>query len=134
MDKAPIPVQALLHLLSTQPQLLGEHAQAYAELVAREFGDVSTAWKRRAMLNAVALCGLGVSAVLAGVALMLWGVTPASQMHASWVLVAAPLIPAAIGVGCLLSARGISGFGTALDKLGQQVKADLVMLREVHAP
>ncbi len=107
-------MRTLLHLLSTQPQLLGEHAQAYAELVAREFGDVSTAWKRRAMLHAVALCCGGVAAILTGVALLLWGTLPMSQMQAPWVLFAVPLLPAVIAMACLWSARNISGVGNAV--------------------
>lgn len=126
-------MRTLLHLLSTQPQLLGEHAQAYAELVAREFGDVSTAWKRRAMLHAVALCCGGVAAILTGVALLLWGTLPMSQMQAPWVLFAVPLLPAVIAMACLWSARNISGVGNAVKKLRQQIQADLAMLREVHA-
>ena len=54
----------LLHLVATQPQLLADHAEAYAELVAEELGDFSVTWKRRALLNAVALCFGGVAAVL----------------------------------------------------------------------
>lgn len=69
-----VKAHPLLHLLLTQPRLLADHVEAYAELVATEIGNVSVAWKRRALLNAVALCCLGVAAVLAGVALMLWAV------------------------------------------------------------
>lgn len=130
----PLPMRALLHLLGTQPHLLGDHAQAYAELVGREFGDVSSAWKRRAMLHAVALCSLGVAAVLGGVALMLWGTWPASQIQAPWVLLAAPLLPALLAVACLLSARSVGSFGAAMGKLQQQIQADLAMLREAHVP
>lgn len=126
-------MHALLHLLSTQPQLLGEHALAYAELAIREFSGVSTAWKRYAMLHAVALCCLGSAAVLAGVALMLWGTLPATQMQAQWVLFAAPLLPAAVATGCLLSARRINSFEAGIAKLQIQLQADLAMLHEVDA-
>lgn len=122
----------LLHLVATQPQLLADHAEAYAEMVVAEIGTVSTAWKRRAVLNAVALCCLGVAAVLAGVALMLWAVIPPVDIQAPWALVAAPLLPIGAAAACLLAARwggDVSGF----DKLRQQVKADIVMLREVSA-
>jgi hypothetical protein len=120
----------LLHLIATQPQLLAEHAEAYAEMVAAEIGSVSTAWKRRALLNAVALCCLGVAAVLAGVALMLWAVIPPADIQAPWALVAAPLAPIAAAAACLWAAR-MGGELSGFDKLRQQVKADIVMLREV---
>jgi hypothetical protein len=122
----------LLHLVATQPQLLAAHAEAYAELVAAEIGTVSALWKRRALLNAVGLCCLGVAAVLAGVALMLWAVIPAADIQAPWALVAAPLLPVAVAVVCLMAARA-RGDASGFDKLRQQVKADIMMLREVSA-
>ena len=122
----------LLHLVATQPQLLADHAEAYADMVAAEVGAASAAWKRQALLNAVALCCLGVAAVLAGVALMLWAVIPAADIQAPWALIAAPLLPIAVALGCLWAARARTG-GSAFDKLRQQLKADILMLREVSA-
>lgn len=123
----------LLRLIATQPQLLAEHAEAYAELVATEVSSASTAWKRRALLNAVAQCCLGVAAVLAGVALMLWSVIPVADIRVPWALVAAPLLPAAVAAGCLWAARTRGQQGT-FDSLRQQMKADIVLLREAGAP
>jgi len=120
----------LLHLIATRPQLLAHHAEAYAELVASEIGKVSAAWKRRAMLKAMALCCLGVAAVLAGVALMLWAVIPAAQVQAPWTLIVAPLFPVAVAVWCLLMARWQGDIGS-FDNLRRQVQADMSMLREV---
>ena len=122
----------LLHLIATQPQLLADHAEAYADLVAEEIGDFSSTWKRRALLNAVALCSIGVAAVLAGVALMLWAVIPEAPIRAVWALIAAPLLPVAVALWCRIAARTQSG-GTAFDRIRQQVTADRAMLREASA-
>lgn len=122
----------LLHLIATRPHLLADHAEAYAELVAAEIGSVSAAWKRRAMLNAVALCCLGVAAVLAGVALMLWAVIPAAPVQALWVLIAVPLVPMVMAVWCVLAAQP-QGDDGPFDNVRRQVKADMAMLREVSA-
>lgn len=122
----------LLHLVATQPQLLADHAEAYAELVAAEIGSVSGVWKRRAALNAVALCCMGVGAVLAGVALMLWAVIPAADIQAPWALLAAPALPIVTAVICLVAARAAVDTG-GFDRLRQQLQADIVMLREVAA-
>lgn len=122
----------LLHLIATQPKLLAEHAQGYAELVSAEIGDVAASWKRRAMLGAIALFCLGVGVVLAGVALMLWAVIPGSQIQAPWALIAAPLLPIAIALGCLMAAR-VPGDGSTFGELRRQLKADIEMLREVGA-
>lgn len=125
-------IHPLLHLLATRPQLLADHAEAYAGLLGTELADASLVWKRRALLSAVALCSLGVSAVLAGVALMLWAVNPAAQIQAPWALLAAPLLPAGAALACLLAARADAGCG-AFDQVRRQIKADFTMLREVSA-
>ncbi len=122
----------LLHLVATQPQLLADHAEAYAELAAEELGDFSATWKRRTLLNAVALCFGAAAVVLAGVAVMLWAVIPAEQMQAPWVLIAAPLVPLAVAIVCLLTARR-GDAGHAFDNLRRQVKEDMALLREASA-
>lgn len=123
----------LLHLLATKPQLLADHAQAYAELAAVEVGEFSAAWKRRAMFLTVAAFCMGLAVVLAGVAVMLWSVLPVSQMQAPWALVAVPLVLVVIGVACFLAGRSQNQAST-FATLREQVKADLLMLREVVAP
>lgn len=125
-------IHPLFLLIATRPQLLADHAEAYAELVATEVGHVSAAWKRRALLYAVALGCLAVAAVLAGVALMLWAVIPVASMQAPWLLIVAPLLPMALAAGCLLAARS-AGDANGFKNIGQQMKADLAMLREASA-
>lgn len=122
----------LLHLIATQPQLLADHAEAYAELLGDEIGTASALWKRRVALNAVALCGLGVSAVLAGVALMLWAVIPAADIQAPWALIVAPVLPLIAAIACASAARSNPATG-AFDSVKRQVRADVAMLREVSA-
>lgn len=120
----------LLQLAATRPQLLADHAGAYADLVAAEFGSASAQWQRRAVLGATAFCCAGVAAVLAGVALMLWAVTPPSALLAPWALVAAPLLPAVVALACGVAATTSDPRG-GFHVLRQQVAADLVMLREL---
>ena len=74
----------LLHLIATRPQLLAEHAQAYAELVSTELPRASAAWKRQALLNTLAWLGFLAALLLGGVALMLWASLPLSSMPAPW--------------------------------------------------
>ncbi len=118
----------LLRLIATQPQLLADHAEGYADLVAAEAGSAYAAWKRSVILNAAGLCSLGVSTVLVGVALMLWAVTPVATMQAPWALVVVPLPTLALAVWCLLAARG-TDIANAFDNVRRQVKADMAMLR-----
>ena len=75
--------------------------------------------------------GLGaVSLVLAGVAVMLWAVTPLPQIHQPLALLATPLVPAVTAIFCWWYARGLNE-ERVFDKLRQQIRADLLMLREV---
>jgi hypothetical protein len=119
----------LLHLIASHPTLVADHAEAYAELVGEEFSAASLRWKRRALLSAVALCALGVGAVLAGVALMLWAVVPPENLHAPWALIVAPLVPLAAAAGCAAAARTPAGPG-AFDNVRRQLREDVAMLRE----
>jgi len=122
----------LLHLIASHPNLLADHAEAYADLLGEEFSAASVRWKRRALLSAVALCTLGVGAVLAGVALMLWAVVPPENLHAPWALIAAPLVPLVVAAGCAAAARAPAGPG-AFENMRRQLREDVAMLREASA-
>lgn len=123
----------LLRLSLTQPRLLADHADAYAELVTAEMRSAAALWQRRLWLHALTLCCLGVAAVLAGVAWMLWLVTPMEDIRTPWALMAAPLLPCAVALWCWLQVRA-SGSAAVFDNLLQQVRADIAMLRAVSAP
>ncbi len=123
----------MLRLLSSRPELLGEHAQAYAELVASELGSAADSFKRRALLISLAICGLGVGAVLAGVALMLWAVIPAAQAPALWALLVVPLVPFVLAAACLMAAQR-QNQEKAFSHLRQQAAIDLALLREASTP
>jgi fatty acid desaturase len=122
----------MLHLIASRPSLLAQHAGAYAELVNAEVQAFIASGKRRALLMGMALFSVGVSVVLIGVALMLWGVLPQSTMQAPWVLVAVPILPALLGLVCFLSARS-SGGTAGFDNLRAQVQADMALLTEAGA-
>jgi cytochrome bd-type quinol oxidase subunit 2 len=124
-------IHPLLRLIATQPQLLADHAEAYAGLVSEELGKTATVWKRRVVYGVVALSLVAVGVVLAGVALMLWATTPTANMQAPWALIATPVIPLVIAVVCVLLAKRET-VDTFAD-LKQQAAADLAMLREVSA-
>lgn len=125
-------IHPLLRLAATQPQLLADHAEAYAGLLGEELTTAAQAWRRRLALSAAAL-GLGLAAaVLAGVALMLWAVTPDANLQAPWALIVAPGAAALLATGSALAAGRKTEGGFA--NLKQQLRADLVMLREVTTP
>lgn len=123
----------LLTLLATRPQLLVDHAQAYGGLLHEEFAQSFTSWRRWAMLQAVALCCLSVTAVLGGVAVMLWAVMPTLTIHAQWTLVAMPMLPLLVAALCMWIAS--RQYPTdAFGNLGRQLGADIAMLRGADSP
>jgi cytochrome bd-type quinol oxidase subunit 2 len=123
----------LLALIANRPQLLVDHARAYAALVDEEFDSAFASWRRRAILLVVALFCTLVAAVLAGVAVMLWTVNPGLQTPASWVLLATPLVPLLAAVICLMLARQPTQ-SDAFANLGRQISADIAMLRAASTP
>jgi len=122
----------LLALLATRPQLLLDHAQAYAALFNEEFALARAAWRRQVLLYAVALCCLGVAAVLAGVATLLWFSTAAPAQNL-WVMVAVPALPLLVAVICLLLAQQAPQAASFAD-LSRQINEDLAMLRTAGEP
>jgi hypothetical protein len=122
-------IHPLLRLLATQPQLLADHFEAYAGLVGEELGEAVMAWKRRLVLYAVALCLIAVFLALGGVAVMLWAVMPAPNLHSTWVLIVVPAVPAAVAFLCLFLGRSEGSVQFA--EVRRQVAADLRVLREV---
>lgn len=123
---------AIFRLVTSQPQLLAEHAEGYADLIAQELQAASARWKRSVMLGTVGAISALVMLMLAGVALMLWAVTPDAAMRAPWLLLVVPAVPAVVAFGywsALSSQAKGSGFAT----LREQLAADAAMLREVSA-
>lgn len=86
-------------------QTLVEHAKAYGELILKEWNESRNLWRKRTQLQVLGACSLGVAVTLAGMAAMLWAVTPPAQIHALWVLIATPMVFLAIGVICLMAAK-----------------------------
>lgn len=126
-------IHPLLRLITTEPQLLGDHVEAYADLVGEEVKKTGAAWGLRLALFAATLALACVGLVLTGVALMLWAAIPAGDLHAPWVLVAVPVITFVLAAGCFLYARK-SPTENAFDNVKKQLSADMAMLREVSAP
>ena len=121
----------IFHLVATQPQLLGQHAQAYGELVKSELSAQASIWTQRALLMAIALCLLGVTVVLVGVAIMLWAVL-VFEPRSAWVLLAVPSVPGLGAMACyLLGRRRGSADAEAFAELRRQMQADLALLSEL---
>ncbi|MBK7615418.1 MAG: hypothetical protein IPJ08_13345 [Burkholderiales bacterium] len=123
----------LLYLLATRPQWLAEHALAYGGLAGDELALAACHWQRQAWLQAVA-AGCAVATLgVAGVALLLWAVTPAALQPSPWLWWLALGLPAGPGLLCLALARN-GQRQRSFAGLREQLQADLTLLRETHAP
>ena len=96
---------SLLRLVTTQPELLAEHAQGYVELAAEELRICLAYWQRRLLLVTLAVVSAAVAAALGGVALLLWVLTPHLPPGAAWLLWAVPACPLALTLGCVAGLR-----------------------------
>lgn len=124
-------IHPLFRLFATHPEMVGEHALAYAALLGDDVAKTSAALKRSAV-SVVATVLLGfVGLLLGGVALMLWAVTPPAAIHSIWALVATPAVPLLVAVVCWFAGRPPTE--PAFDNLKQQFAADMQMLRDVGA-
>lgn len=125
-------IHPILRLAASQPQLIGDHVEAYAELIGSEVKRTGAAWTRRAVLFAASAMLLLLGLVFAGVALMLWAALPPSGYQAPWVLLAVPGVVLVGAVACFFVAKG-SPVESAFDTVKKQIDADMAVLREVGA-
>ena len=126
-------IHPLLRLIATEPQILGDHVEAYAELVGDEVKKTSSAWSLRIALYLAALALACVAIVLTGVAVMLWATLPPSGFQVPWLLVVVPAAGFVAAIVCVLLARR-NPVENAFDNVKKQLSADMAMLREVSAP
>ena len=126
-------IHPLLRLAASEPHLLGDHVEAYAELVGEEVGKASTSWLTRIGLYLAALCMLGVGLVLSGVALLMYAALPAASWPAPWAMIVVPATPLLVSAICVLVARSMP-VQSAFVAVRKQLHADIAMLREVSAP
>jgi hypothetical protein len=121
-------VHPLFRLAAARPQLLAEHVAAYTELLAEELTSTAGLVKQRLVLQAVALAGAAVGAVLAGVALMLWAALPADSLRMPWLLVLTPALPWAIALWAVARSGAVAS-GDLLPSFRRQLADDAAMLR-----
>lgn len=126
-------IHPLLRLIATEPEILGDHVEAYAELVGDEVRKTSSAWSLRIGLYLAALALVCVGLVLSGVAVMLWAALPPAGFQMPWLLVVVPAGAFFAAIACVLIARR-TAVENVFDNVKKQLSADMAMLREVSAP
>ena len=122
----------LILLLATRPELLAEHARAYAELLALAMAQTGRTWRRRALLSAGVVCGMGLGTVLAGVSLLLWANSNGAPPQAPWLMWLVPGVPLATALVCA-EEFWRQGRTSPLDPVRAQVQADLALWRQASS-
>jgi len=125
-------LQRLIRLAATQPDLLAEHAGAYAALAADEATLLALRLRRQALLLAAALAALAVAVTLAGVALLLCAALPTAAMPMPGMLLAVPVLPLLLALVCAWQARS-GDAAPAFIGLQRQWQADTAMLQAAGA-
>jgi hypothetical protein len=116
----------LLRLALARPDLLADHAGAYAELAVVSAREALADWQVRALGWALLGAGLLLCLAFGGVALMLHGAVAAPPVP--WLLWAVPLAPAVLALwGWWLARRRITGSRGV--SVAQQFEADLALLK-----
>jgi len=121
-------IHPLLRLLVSQPHLLTDHLQAYADLVGEEVAQAKARLARQALWYAVAAALAAMAVLLGGVALLLWAAVPTATMPAPWALLILPGGLAVSAAVCLVVGRA-SG-EPPFANLQRQLAADAALLRE----
>lgn len=125
-------IHPLIHLAASRPELLAEHGEAYAALVAKAVDDWKSGLIKRAVLGAVALLTAGLSLLFIGIAVMLWAVTPEEDVRSLVTLIAVPAVMVVITAGAGFYAKSGAPPSPFAD-LKKQAAADLQMLREMKS-
>jgi len=126
-------IHPVFRLALAQPMLLAGHVGAYAGLVSEELLTSAAAVQRRLLWQLAGALSLAVAAVLAGVALLLWSVRAPGTAPDTWLFVATPLLPAALGLWAGWQAQAHSN-GEPLARLRAQLAEDADLLARHTAP
>jgi hypothetical protein len=118
----------LPRLLTERPDLLVDHALAYAALAKSEIESVKREWIRRVVAGAFALASALAFIVLSGVSVMLH-VTTQAHADVNWVLWAVPGAMLLVTLVAIFVA--LSKGEPRSDTLGAQLQLDLQSFRAV---
>lgn len=122
----------LFQLLRERPELLAEHAGAYADLAGAQASEAWRNLRRKLAWGLAAGVMAGLALALAGVALLLLAHTPLAQWQMPWLLAAVPGVPALLAALCTWQALRQPLRFELRRMLQQQWAADAALLSEVN--
>lgn len=115
----------LLKIIINEPGLLGEHLEAYSQLLIKDVSLWQASLKRQ-MKWKMALGGnLFLFLLFTGVAIMLWG----TNQTAHWSLIVVPLVPLLFVILCALMLPRKDAVREPFATLKKQLCSDIQMLK-----
>jgi hypothetical protein len=120
-------IRPLLELMASEPELLADHLQSYAELLGDEVGTFQGQFRRRWTQWASLALLVTVTVIFTGVAIMLWLVTPGAP-STLWLVPGGMATLCLLGVWLIQHQQRTPGFLI----LRQQIAADVAMLRQAN--
>lgn len=127
-------IHPALRTALARPDLLAEHASAYASLLGEGMSQEGSRLKNRLACQLAAVALAAVAWVLAGVALLLWSALPPGASAPLWLFVLVPAAPLLGAIALAWLGRRRQSLKGALAAVGQQLSADAEMLRVAAGP
>lgn len=127
-------IHPALRTALARPDLLAEHASAYACLLSEGVSLEGSHLKRRLACQLAALALAVAAVVLAGVAVLLWSASLPGATLQPWWFLAVPAAPLLAALALAWLGRDRKSLNGALAALGQQLSADAEMLRVAAGP
>ena len=127
-------LEKILSAAKEQGLQLKLHADQFHAIGGTELAVQTQTLKRRTLWVALAVCFLGVAAVLAGVATLLWALLVPALQPVPWIVILVPLVPFVLAAVCVLLAhKPWAAQDAAFAELRRQVQADIELLRSMDA-
>lgn len=115
----------LLKIIINEPRLLGEHIEAYSQLVVKDISLWQASIKRQIKWRMALGSNLFLFLLFTGIAVMLWGTT----QTAHWSLFVIPSIPLIVVIVSALMMPRSTMQRQPFDSFKKQLCSDLEMLR-----
>ena len=125
-------IHPLFATLATEPGLIVDHLDAYADLAKAEMEGWVAALQTRWMLYAVLGASALLSVLLLAVAALLFGALEWRTMPYPWVLLVVPVAPILAALACWWRLRWIAR-RQPFALLREQIALDLKLIRAVNA-
>jgi hypothetical protein len=121
-----------LLILAKNPEILADHAEAYADLITESLKSTMSHWRRRVVCDVAVACCVFLSVIFAGVAAMIWGASTGLVYQGQWLLLGVPIVPLIVAFGLWQFIAKRTDGPDAIEIVKRQVRADLAVLRQQY--